>query len=59
VILADGLTPENVKRAIREVQPAGVDSHTGVEDTSGRKSREKVCKFLSEAYEGFERVKTK
>jgi phosphoribosylanthranilate isomerase len=35
-----GLTPENVRRAIPEVWPAGVDSHTGVEDSSGRKSRE-------------------
>ncbi len=49
IILAGGLTPENVKSAIVEVQPAGVDSHTGVEDSSGRKSREKVQKFLSEA----------
>ena len=59
VILAGGLTPENVKRAILEVRPAGVDSHTGVEDSTGRKSREKVQKFLSEAYEGFALVKTK
>ena len=59
VILAGGLTPENVQRAILEVRPAGVDSHTGVEDSSGRKSREKVQKFLSEAYEGFEIAKTK
>jgi hypothetical protein len=36
---------------------AGVDSHTGVEDSSGRKSRGKVQKFLSEAYETFEVVK--
>jgi phosphoribosylanthranilate isomerase len=57
IILAGGLTPENVKRAILEVRPAGVDSHTGVEESSGRKSREKVQKFLSEAYEGFEIVK--
>ena len=56
VILAGGLSPENVKRAILEVQPAGVDSHTGVEDSSGRKSREKVRKFLSEANEAFEIV---
>ncbi|MGE5062013.1 MAG: phosphoribosylanthranilate isomerase [Betaproteobacteria bacterium] len=55
VILAGGLTAENVKRAIREVRPAGVDSHTGVEDSSGRKSRDKVCKFLSEAQEAFAR----
>ena len=55
VILAGGLTPENVKRAILEVRPAGVDSHTGVEDSSGRKSRDKICKFLSEAQEAFAR----
>jgi phosphoribosylanthranilate isomerase len=59
IILAGGLTPANVKRAILEVRPAGVDSHTGVEDSSGRKSREKVQKFLSEAYEAFELVKAK
>jgi phosphoribosylanthranilate isomerase len=53
VILAGGLTPENVKRAIREVRPAGVDSHTGVENSRGRKSRDKVRKFLSEAQEAF------
>jgi phosphoribosylanthranilate isomerase len=59
VILAGGLNPENVKRAILEVRPAGVDSHTGVEDSSGRKSREKVHKFLSEASEAFEICKPK
>jgi phosphoribosylanthranilate isomerase len=59
IILAGGLTPENVKRAILEVQPAGVDSHTGVEDSVGRKSREKIRKFVSEAREAFEIVKPK
>jgi N-(5'phosphoribosyl)anthranilate (PRA) isomerase len=59
VILAGGLTTENVRRAILEVRPTGVDCHTGVEDSSGRKSREKVRKFLSEAYEAFEIVKAK
>ncbi len=49
VILAGGLTPENVGDAIRRVRPAGVDSHTGVEDASGRKSREKVARFVAEA----------
>ena len=34
-----------------EQAAAGVDSHTGVEDRSGRKSREKVHKSLSEANE--------
>jgi len=53
VILAGGLNPENVRRAIVEVKPYGVDSHTGVEDDSGRKCREKVEKFLAEARLGF------
>lgn len=59
VILAGGLTPENVKSAILEARPAGVDSHTGVEDAAGRKSREKVAKFLAEARNAFEIVKGK
>jgi phosphoribosylanthranilate isomerase len=59
VILAGGLTPENVKQAILEVRPAGVDSHTGVEDSTGRKSRQKVQRFLSEAHDAFQLVKAK
>ena len=59
VILAGGLTPENVKRAILEVRPAGVESHTGVEHTTGRKSREKVEKFLSEAHGAFEIIEAR
>jgi phosphoribosylanthranilate isomerase len=53
VILAGGLTPGNVRQAIREVRPAGVDVHTGVEDADGRKSREKVSAFVAEARAGF------
>jgi len=59
IILAGGLTAENVRRAILEVRPAGVDSHTGVEDAIGRKSREKVKKFLSKAHEAFALVQAK
>jgi phosphoribosylanthranilate isomerase len=59
IILAGGLTPANVKRAILEVRPAGVDSHTGVEDSSGRKSHGKVQKFLSEVYEALSLIKAK
>jgi phosphoribosylanthranilate isomerase len=53
VILAGGLTPENVRDAIRAVRPAGVDAHTGLEDAFGRKSEEKVRRFVSEAQEAF------
>ena len=59
VFFAGSDTPANVKRAIVEVRPAGVDSHTGVEDSSGRKAVQKSKKFLSEAYEAFEVVKAK
>lgn len=53
LILAGGLNPENVRRAILEVKPFGVDAHTGVEDAHGRKCRKKVEKFVSEAEIGF------
>jgi phosphoribosylanthranilate isomerase len=53
VILAGGLTPENVHRAICEVGPAGVDVHTGVEDSSGRKNRELVERFIEQARKAF------
>lgn len=54
VILAGGLDPGNVRRAILEVRPAGVDCHTGVEDDSGRKCPMKVRAFVAEARAGFE-----
>lgn len=53
VILAGGLDAENVRRAILEVKPAGVDTHSGVEDDDGRKCRDKVERFMAEARIGF------
>jgi phosphoribosylanthranilate isomerase len=53
VILAGGLHPGNVARAIREVRPAGVDAHTGVEGTDGRKDPALVHAFVREAREAF------
>ena len=58
VILAGGLTPDNVRDAILEVRPVGLDVHTGVEDASGRKSRDKVEKFVVEAKAAFQLVST-
>ena len=53
VILAGGLTPENVASAIGTVRPAGVDAHTGVEDANGRKDPDRVRAFVSEAGKAF------
>ena len=53
VILAGGLTPENVARAIKEVQPAAVDVHTGVEGANGRKDLRLVRAFVEQARTAF------
>jgi phosphoribosylanthranilate isomerase len=56
VILAGGLTPLNVRDAILEVRPAGVDVHSGVEDVSGHKNRTQVKAFLAAAAAGFKEI---
>ena len=49
LILAGGLTPENVSRAIRTVRPYGVDVSTGVETRPGIKDPVKIVEFVREA----------
>ncbi len=56
VILAGGLTPDNVAAAIARVKPAGVDAHTGVEGPSGRKDSKLVQAFVMEARQAFARL---
>ncbi|SAI71894.1 N-(5'-phosphoribosyl)anthranilate isomerase [Bordetella ansorpii] len=46
LVLAGGLTPENVADAVRAVRPWAVDVSSGVEEGPGLKSIERVRKFI-------------
>jgi phosphoribosylanthranilate isomerase len=55
VILAGGLTPENVAEAVRIVRPYAVDVASGVEFRPGRKDPERMHRFIDIARNAAER----
>ena len=48
VLLAGGLTPNNVGQAIRQARPFAVDVNSGVEVAPGRKDLEQVRRLVAE-----------
>ncbi|GAA2965953.1 phosphoribosylanthranilate isomerase [Actinokineospora diospyrosa] len=56
LMLAGGLTPDNVAAAIEKVRPAAVDAHTGLENATRRKDRLKVRKFVTESRKAFAHI---
>lgn len=53
IILAGGLSPQNVRQAIEQVRPSGVDVAGGVESSPGVKDPMKVAEFVRQARSAF------
>jgi phosphoribosylanthranilate isomerase len=59
LILAGGLTPDNVGDAIRAVRPHAVDVASGVESSPGRKDIRRIRDFVRAAHESLSQSEAK
>jgi phosphoribosylanthranilate isomerase len=56
IILAGGINPDNVEDAIRQVEPYAIDVCSGVEETPGKKSHERLRMLFSRIYQAEARM---
>ena len=49
ILISGGLTPENVREAVRFFEPYGVDASSSLEEAPGKKNKELVRRFVSAA----------